>query len=143
MSTEESYLCNVCNLNIRSYNKKRHENSKKHKEKIVIGCTICLENVKLCNFIVCSKCNQQWCKQCDIKIAKCPFCREFLVGKEHVLEEEKRERTLEYERELIEEESERIRRVTFTIPSYIIENENYFQTIADIILMSSLLSNDR
>lgn len=138
---EEFYSCIDCNMKIRSCNKKRHEKSKRHQNNTRVDCTICLEKTRLVDFDTCLKCKQIWCKQCDTKLAKCPFCRELLTGKEHILEDEKRERILEYERELIEEEGERIRRITFTIPRNILDDSEYFQTVTDLILMTSLSNN--
>ena len=77
------YKCELCSQIIKIYNKNRHQKSKKHLKKIEQlklqkkECPICYE-IHKDDYNICKICKNNWCKNCNEKIIKCPFCREFL-----------------------------------------------------------------
>lgn len=99
---EEKFFCDICNYHIKTYNRKRHENSKKHNQLIEQECNICLSTHKLIKFLECSECKQKWCRDCDKKITKCPYCRKELPEKTELIRQRQQESLEEYERELFE-----------------------------------------
>lgn len=73
------YTCEVCCQELLIQNKNRHEKSKKHIKNFESkrGCPICYESFKSKReHEICKTCKNYWCKTCDVKINRCPFCRE-------------------------------------------------------------------
>ena len=96
------YYCNSCERQLKIYNKYRHEKSKKHITNIKNDCIICLSTTKIIHFLDCSECKQKWCRDCDKKITKCPYCRKELPEKTELIRQRQQESLEEYERELFE-----------------------------------------
>ena len=73
------YICEICCKELLIQNKNRHEKSKKHIKNFESkrDCPICYESFKdEKEYENCESCKNYWCKICDKKINKCPFCRE-------------------------------------------------------------------
>lgn len=85
--SESLYRCEACDKTIQLRNRKRHDQSKYHKNRqprlqpqLPEDCTICLET--LSEPAICIQCQQSWCSSCDKNIFKCPFCRLQIKGRE-------------------------------------------------------------
>ena len=76
---KEKFFCEYCKKTINLYNKSRHEKSQGHLKKLDKECRICYETSKI--FKNCISCPQKWCNNCDEKLAKCPFCRSIIEGR--------------------------------------------------------------
>ena len=86
-----NWTCETCNITIKSGSKYRHVKSKKHLQKSnplnslnplkeIEECTICTEPMTTRKN--CRACHQSWCRKCDRNIAKCPYCREQISGRD-------------------------------------------------------------
>ena len=79
-----TWTCTTCNITIKSSSKYRHVKTQKHKNKLnpkqTEDCNIC------CNIATstrsCRSCKQEWCSSCDRDIARCPYCRADIPGRQ-------------------------------------------------------------
>ena len=69
----------LVNLNPNHSNHSNHSNQPNRSNEQVDDCTICMEPMNAARR--CRSCHQSWCRKCDRKMPKCPYCRELIPGR--------------------------------------------------------------